>query len=195
MHAPNTARRRLIVREFAIQRVLAAALAALALTGAALAAMVSTAQSQPAAPSSLPTQAERERAFADLLADARMSGTWQMSDGQGGRLSEPRGDAYHILAAHKAESDWWQLQCRIQYGEHDVVLPVRVRVVWAEDTPVITVQDLTLPGMGTYSARVLFHGRYYSGVWSAGDHGGVMSGVVSKRADESDERSGSEPAP
>jgi hypothetical protein len=53
-----------------------------------------------------------------------------------------------------------------------------VEVKWAGDTAVIIVDKLQYPGGGTYSARVLFYEHTYAGTWSGGDHGGLMSGVI-----------------
>jgi hypothetical protein len=55
-------------------------------------------------------------------------------------------------------------------------------VEWAGDTPVITVDDLAVPMVGTYTARVLFLGERYVGIWYGSDHGGHMLGRV-ERAD------------
>lgn len=130
------------------------------------------------------TQAELDAWFSALLTDATLEGTWQATPaGQpmdAAPLSPPFKDRYTILAANKADGEWWQLRARIQYTEHDVVLPIRVRVVWAEQTPVITIDEMNFPGLGVYSARVLFHGPFYSGVWTGGGHGGVLSGRVSR---------------
>jgi hypothetical protein len=55
-------------------------------------------------------------------------------------------------------------------------------VIWAEDTAMITVTDLALPMIGTYSARVMFHRGFYTGIWYCGakNYGGVMSGRILK---------------
>jgi hypothetical protein len=152
-------------------------------SGPSAASSTST-QSQPA---TRPVTAARSRAdleaeFAALLTNAVLEGTWQATRVGESPNEAPLGpamkDRYSILAAHKAEADWWLIRARIQYADHDVVLPVRVRVLWAGDTPVITVDETSFPGLGTYSARVLFHGPFYSGVWKGGGHGGVMSGRV-----------------
>ena len=42
---------------------------------------------------------------------------------------------------------------------------------------------LTIPNLGTYTARVLFYGDQYAGTWSAGaDHGGHLWGRIEKSA-------------
>jgi hypothetical protein len=54
-------------------------------------------------------------------------------------------------------------------------------VKWAGDTAVITLDKVTIPGLGTYSARVLVFEGTYSGTWSAGDHGGMLHGIIRKK--------------
>src|SRR5262245_22679478 len=54
--------------------------------------------------------------------------------------------------------DTWLFQMRFQYGDHDVPVPVPIRVTWAGDTPVLTLTEVPIPGFGTYTARVLIYG-------------------------------------
>jgi len=51
-------------------------------------------------------------------------------------------------------------------------------VQWAGDTPVIIVDKMTVPGGGTYSARVLIHEHTYAGTWSGGNKVGLLSGMI-----------------
>ena len=78
-------------------------------------------------------------------------------------LGDPRPETYVIETAEKDRDDWWVIVARIKFNEADVKLPVRVRVVWAGDTPVITVDDFQFPGMGKYAARVMIYRGYYCG--------------------------------
>ena len=77
--------------------------------------------------------------------------------------------------------DYWLIHARIKYGDHDVTVPVPVRILWADDTPIITLTDTTIPGLGTFTARVLFHDGQYVGTWSSGDHGGQQFGRIVQR--------------
>jgi hypothetical protein len=72
-----------------------------------------------------------------------------------------------------------------------VSIPVPVRVVWAEDTPMITLSDFSVPMLGTYSCRVIFHHGYYTGIWysTVKNYGGIMSGRVVKDTKEPGTRS------
>ena len=62
-----------------------------------------------------------------------------------------------------------------------LVAPVPVQVKWAGDTPIIIVDKFTMPGAGTYSARVMIFENTYSGTWTAGDHGGLLHGLIVKK--------------
>ncbi|TWT44223.1 hypothetical protein RAS1_06330 [Phycisphaerae bacterium RAS1] len=128
-----------------------------------------------------------ERAFQESLNDVVLLGNFQAMtpDEKTGKivLSPPRAERYSIASAARADDDRWRIDARIQYDDHDVTIPVLVRVLWAGDTPVITLDDVALPGLGTYSARVMIYRGYYSGTWFGPDCGGVLSGQIFKAAD------------
>jgi outer membrane protein assembly factor BamB len=63
-----------------------------------------------------------------------------------------------------------------------VTVPVVVDVVWAGDTPMIQVTEMSIPMLGTYSARVVIFGDQYAGLWSGSDHGGHMFGTIEPAA-------------
>jgi hypothetical protein len=52
--------------------------------------------------------------------------------------------------------------------------------VWAEDTAIITLDKMALPGLGTYSARVMVYRGFYAGTWFGTNYGGVLSGQIVK---------------
>lgn len=121
-----------------------------------------------------------------MLSGATLEGVFQMT-GRGGLdaaepLSEPKTERYMIASVSKSSGDHWVVNARIQYASYDVTVPLLVRVVWAERTPVITLDDLAVPSIGTYSARVMFHRGFYSGVWysNAKNYGGTLSGRIVK---------------
>ncbi|MCP4246819.1 MAG: hypothetical protein GY778_07195 [bacterium] len=140
-------------------------------------------------PAAAPDRPAREAQFEKLLSGATLEGTWQVTEKEAdsGRVSlgPASRDTYTIKSVSKSAGDGWVVFARVQYAEHDVTVPVPVRVVWAGDTPVITMDNLAIPGLGTFSARVLFHGGFYSGTWfcKARDAGGVMSGQVVHQSD------------
>ena len=90
-------------------------------------------------------------------------------------------DRYTISSVKKLAGDLWSIQTRIQYGERDVTVPVPVKILWAGDTPVITLTDLTIPGVGTFTSRVLIYRDEYAGTWSSSKgHGGQMFGRIER---------------
>ena len=155
----------------------------------------------PATPPAKPVfdRATLEKQFAESLDGAVLQGVWQMTTEGGlkgtGKLSEPREESYQIAKAAKLNDDQWVIQARIQFADKDVNIPVPVRVVWAEDTAIITLSDLSMPLLGTYSARVMVHNGFYSGVWYSNpqNYGGVMSGRIVKAAGGEKSDSSSKP--
>jgi hypothetical protein len=123
---------------------------------------------------------ELEKKFQESLHEATLAGKWRLV--KDGKLGEEKEDRYTIQSAAKVGDDVWMIGARIQYGGKDVTLPVPVKVLWAGDTPVISITKAGIPGLGTYSARVLFYDGYYTGTWSASDHAGFLSGVIEKAA-------------
>jgi hypothetical protein len=96
-----------------------------------------------------------------------------------GRDVPPADEEYTIQSAKKLpEGDLWLLESRIKYGKWDLTVPLTLSIKWADKTPVITVEKLTIPAMGTFSARVLFNNEMYSGTWSHDDVKGQLFGQV-----------------
>lgn len=152
-------------------------------------AQTSVAGTAPPKPA-IPLRVELEKQFEEELTGATLNGVWQMTgvSGLSGQeaLTAPKPDQYVIGKVSKVNDDYWVITARIQYAEKDVNIPVPVRVVWAEDTAIITLNDLAIPLLGTYSARVMIHHGFYSGVWYCGgkNYGGVMQGRITKTPDE-----------
>ena len=94
--------------------------------------------------------------------------------------SMPRPERYEIESVTKVGEDQWRFTARIQYGDTNVTLPVVVTMLWAGDTPMVSLTDLTIPMLGTYTARVIFYRDRYAGTWSHGEVGGHMFGAIEK---------------
>ena len=125
------------------------------------------------------TPEELEAKFKTTLTKATLAGRWcSIKDGQLGLEKE---DKYTIIGVNKVGGDMWLIHARIQYGKKDVTAPIPVQVKWAGDTPVIIVDDVGVPGSGTYSARVMIYDNTYAGTWTGGDHGGLMNGVITQQ--------------
>lgn len=88
-------------------------------------------------------------------------------------------ETYEIRSAKKLpDGNLWALTARIKYGKHDLTLPMALGIEWAADTPVITLDQLALPGLGTFSARVVFHDKKYAGTWTHDNVGGHLFGRI-----------------
>jgi len=92
----------------------------------------------------------------------------------------PKEERYTITKVKKQDNGKWIFVARIQYGKHDVQVPMELDVEWAGDTPVITLTDLTIPGLGTFTSRVLVYRGWYSGTWLHGEVGGHLFGRIEK---------------
>lgn len=125
-----------------------------------------------------------EKAFIERLSGAALVGTFSV-DGQAGAKAE----RYEIDSVKKHKGDDWVVTARIKYGEHDLKVPMVVQVYWAGDTPVISLTDLTIPGLGTFTSRVMIHKHRYAGTWQHGDVGGQLWGKVEKIESKKDEKS------
>lgn len=142
----------------------------------------------PASENDTKRRAILEAAFEATMTDVTFEGTWRMTGKGGLTAREPLGEAatdkYTIVGVTKGVDDFWIVNARIQFGEKDVTVPIPVRVVWAGDTPVITLDNLPVPLIGTYSARVMIHNGFYSGIWYSNgkNYGGVMSGRIVKQS-------------
>jgi hypothetical protein len=108
------------------------------------------------------------------------------TDKKGSEEELPKQDEYTITSAILVGGDYWLLTSRIRYRDIDVTLPVPVTIHWSATTPVITLEEVTLPGMGAFSARVLLHKNQYAGTWQHDDVGGHLFGTLSKNESFSD---------
>jgi hypothetical protein len=89
-------------------------------------------------------------------------------------------EKYTITRVTKSKDDYWIFVARIQYGKRDITIPMSLQVKWAGDTPVITLTDLTIPGLGMFTSRVLIYGDRYAGTWQHGKTGGHLWGRIEK---------------
>jgi len=146
------------------------------LTGVSLTARADEAP-QPAATADAEPMTAEEQVFADLLTGADLVGSFTV-DGQEGT---PKQDRYSITKAAKLKKNIWAIHARINYGEVDITVPVAVRVDWAGKTPVLSVADLKIPGLGSeFGSSILFDGSRYAGTWEHGKVGGHMWGRVER---------------
>jgi len=132
---------------------------------------------QVAASDSQSRQAELDAKLSQMLSGATLEGSYTLS-GPGAEGTKLNREKYTLGEVKKVAGDVWQFPTRIQYGGKDVTLPILLPVRWAGDTPLVVVDEVTLPGFGTVSARVLFFDGHYAGYWKHGDHSGNLFGEI-----------------
>jgi hypothetical protein len=128
------------------------------------------------------TEAEitaRDEAFSKSMANCVLVGSFTI-DGKESK-DAPKEERYEIESVTKASDNMWIFLTRVKYGNLDTKLPITVPVEWAGDTPMVTLTNATLPGLGEgFSARVLFYEGRYAGTWQHGPVGGHMFGSIEK---------------
>ena len=125
-----------------------------------------------------PTSAEAaalEKQFEESLSGATLVGRFTM--GENNTLREEK---YTIEKVSKIKDGLFLFRARLQYGKRDITVPLPLAVEWAGDTPMVTLTDLSMPGVGTYTARVLFYRGQYAGTWSGKGAGGHLFGKIVK---------------
>ena len=122
--------------------------------------------------------AEHERQFSDRMRGVTLNGSFTVT----GREDRPhRPDRYDIASVEKVGDGLWRFSARLVHEGTDVTLPIVVPMQWHGDTPVISMTDYSIPGLGTFTCRVFFYGDLYSGTWQHGDKvGGHMFGRIEK---------------
>ena len=116
-----------------------------------------------------------EQAFAKKLSGAILAGSFSI-DGKDAGPHKP--DRYQIVTAKKLSGDDWVITATMKVGENQLDIPIPIKVYWADDTPVMSLTDLTIPGVGTFTSRVMFYGNRYAGTWQHGEVGGHMWGMI-----------------
>jgi hypothetical protein len=124
-------------------------------------------------------RAERERAFEEMMTNVSLVGQSTSFDREGIVGKEE----YVIEKVSRIAGDRWLLHTTMKLGSGDVTVPIPIIILWAGDTPVITLTDLSIPGIGSYSARVLLFRDHYAGTWTGAEGGGHVFGKIVRRDD------------
>ena len=113
-----------------------------------------------------PEEPTREQRLAEYLSGVKFIGSFTVAGQEKQTLTR---EEYYILSAEKmSDGDWWKLTARIKYGPHDLTVPMALEIKWAGETPVITVDQMLIPGLGTFDSRVLVRKGSYAGTWENG---------------------------
>jgi hypothetical protein len=117
--------------------------------------------------------------FEEYLSNSKLTGSFTID---GKPLDKLEAETYEIKTAKKLDGydSLWEIVARIKYGDKDVEVPVEINVEWIGKTPVMVMDSMALPGLGTFSARVVFHDKKYAGTWKHDDVGGHLFGRVEK---------------
>lgn len=128
---------------------------------------------------------QRYKQLEALLTGATLTGNFTVT---GKDMMDLPKEEYTILSATKVdEGEYWLLKARIKYGGKDVTVPMPIEILWAGKTPVMTLDNLTIPGLGTFSARVVLHDDKYAGTWQHDKVGGHLFGTITKAKEEEKE--------
>ena len=159
----------------ALLKIVAAIIALVVMFGAGwLVAIIGTGQAID--PASLP---DLERAFAERMQNVVLTGHFTL-EGRERRDDNP--ERYEITSVVKVGDARWRFDVHMTYASVDVTLPVVVPIVWAGDTPMVAMTDVSIPGLdGSFTARVMFYENRYAGSWQHGSYGGLMYGTIAPR--------------
>lgn len=114
-----------------------------------------------------------------FLVGSKWNGTFTMRSTEGKLHTEE----YEIVKADKEPTgDEWMLVAKIKYMKKDVKVPVGLLIKWVDRTPIIVLDQVTIPAMGTFDARVIIRKGMYAGTWAHGDVGGHLFGDITTAA-------------
>ena len=119
---------------------------------------------------------ERERVFAERMQNVALEGHFTI-EGRERRDGNP--ELYEVSKVTKLEGDRWRFDVHLAYANVAATLPVVVPIIWAGDTPMVSITDFAIPGLGEeFGARVIFYDDRYAGTWDHGQSGGMMYGTI-----------------
>jgi hypothetical protein len=128
--------------------------------------------------SQTPSKEELIKNLEQTLTGAKLTGRFTV---KGKADLAPAPEEYTITSARKLiDGDQWMITARIKYGNTDKSFPVPIDIKWAGTTPVMTLDKVTIPGLGTFSTRVVIHERMYAGTWQHDEVGGHLFGTIEK---------------
>jgi hypothetical protein len=141
-----------------------------------------TSDAQPAPPQAeapadeVPDRDELRKALSEALTGATLVGYFTV-DGDAAD-KPPKPDRYTLTSVVPGKGDYFTFV----YVHQGIPIPLSLKVLWAGDTPVLTLEEFTIAGMGTFSARLMFRLKHdrYAGTWQHGKTGGLMFGRIER---------------
>lgn len=117
-----------------------------------------------------------EQAFHLMMTDVVLEGFFTIGDG-----TELHPDRYVIESVSKVKDGVWRFAARVQYNKKDFPVTINVPVVFAGDTPVMSLTRQAVQGTpGLFDTRLVIYKGGYAGTWGAGATGGKMFGNIVK---------------
>lgn len=138
-------------------------------------------------------RADLERRFEETMQGARLVGQFAVAGAAGQSLPQP--DRYTVSRISRMDDGRWLFEASMSYGDQDIAIPMPFDVEWAGDTPVITLTEQTIPGIGTFTARVLIYDGFYAGTWKHEAFGGHLWGRIEPPDEVADAPAASPPGP
>ena len=123
-------------------------------------------------------QAALEEAFTKKMSGCVFNGSYSVTTGAEEKSAVM--EKYTIEKVSKAQGDLWLFNARWLIGKSDIPIALPLTIKWAGDTPVITLDNVTIPGLGTFSSRVLIHEEWYAGTWRHDKVGGHLWGRIER---------------
>jgi hypothetical protein len=128
---------------------------------------------------------DRGQRLAKYLTNKKLVGQFTVD---GASQQSLKVEQYEISKCQKlAQPDRYRLTARIKYGAVDQEVPLELTILFAGDTPVITLDSMWIPGMGTFDARVLIRRDRYAGTWKHDAKGGHLFGRIESMETKSEE--------
>ncbi len=98
-------------------------------------------------------------------------------------MSAPQQDLYMVSKLLRGEGDTWLFEYAMSFNQSQKMVPIPVDVLWAGETPVLTITNQPIEGLtGSFTVRLLIFDGKYAGTWQHGPVGGHMWGVLVKEA-------------
>ena len=121
------------------------------------------------------SQLERFKDFETQLNNVTLTGFFTVV----GKDKPPAEESYTILSVSKlGKGDLWVFNTLMKKNGQEVQLPIPLPVKWVGDKPVIHMDNLNIPTMGTFCAYVLFDDDKYAGTWAHGKTKGHLYGII-----------------
>lgn len=127
----------------------------------------------------------RGQRLASYLSGKKFVGRFTVDGSDNGEMKV---EEYAIQSCEKLpEDDLYRLKARIKYGKVNQEVPLDIKILFAGETPVITLDSMWIPGMGTFDARVLIRRDRYCGTWKHDAKGGHLFGRLEPITPQADD--------